>query len=142
MVKLDEGQDKGGKTFDFLGFTQYMGSSRKGKRILKRRTSKKKLRLALIKVNEWMRTNRHKSVKWLIPALNLKLRGYYGYYGITFNSRQLAVYYLKVKRMLHKWLNRRGGKASWIWASYSKLVEVYMPLLNPKIYHSYQLAKL
>lgn len=141
LAKLDEGQDKGGKTFDFLGFTHYIGWSRKGKRILKRKTSKKKLRLALIKMNEWIRSNRHQPVKWLISELNLKLRGYYGYYGITFNFRQIKVYFLKVKRMLHKWLNRRGGKASWIWTRYAKLVDVHLPLLKPKIYHSSLLAK-
>lgn len=141
LVKLDEEQDKGGKTFDFLGFTHYMSTSRKGKRILNRRTSKKKLRVALIKMNDWMRRNRHKPVKWVISELNLKLRGYYGYYGVTFNYRQMMVYYLKVKRMLHKWLNRRGGKTSWSWVRFSMLVERHIPLLKPKIYHSYQLAK-
>lgn len=141
LVKLDEEQEEGGITFDFLGFTHYMSASRKGKRILKRKTSKKKLRLALIKMNDWIRTNRHKPVKWLIRALNVKLRGYYGYYGVTFNSRQMMVYFRKVKRMLHKWLNRRGGKASWNWIRYSKLVDVLTPLLKPKIYHSSLLAK-
>lgn len=141
LVKLDEKQEGGRKTFDFLGFTHYMSNSRKGKRILKRKTSKKKLRLALIKMNDWIRTNRHKTVKWLISELNLKLRGYYGYYGVMFNSRQIMVYYRKVMRMLHKWLNRRGGKASWNWTRYVKLVYVHLPLLKPKIYHSSLLAK-
>jgi len=35
------GQKK--KTFDFLGFTHYMGKSLKGRRVLKRKTSSKKL---------------------------------------------------------------------------------------------------
>lgn len=141
LIKLDNDQEKGGKTFDFLGFTHYMSESQKGMRVLKRKTSKKKLNMALVKMNQWIRTNRHKTVRWLMIKLNIKLRGYYEYYGITFNSRQIMVYYHKVKRMLHKWLNRRGGKTSWNWTRYARLVEEYQPLLKPKIYHSSLLAK-
>ncbi len=141
LIKLDDEQEEGGKTFDFLGFTHYMSSSLKGNRVLKRKTSKKKLKVALVKMNQWIRTNRHKTVGWLIDKLNVRLRGHYNYYGITFNSRQIRVYYHKVKRMLHKWLNRRGGKTAWNWARYAKLVDEYQPLLKPKIYHSSLLAK-
>jgi group II intron reverse transcriptase/maturase len=45
---------KGSKpgSFDFLGFTHYMGRSRKGKWILKRKTSSKKLRMSLQRVQK------------------------------------------------------------------------------------------
>lgn len=137
LIELDEGNDKGNKTFDFLGFTHYMSFSRKGHRILKRKTSRKKLKMALTKMNLWLKVNRHKSVKVLIYKVNLKLKGYYGYYGITFNSRSIRVYYHQVKRMLFKWLNRRGGRR-WYWQEYSKIVDTYFPLLRPRIYHSFR----
>ena len=83
-------------TFDFLGFTHYMGKSRKGKWILKRKTSKKKLKASLQRLNQWMKVNRHKPVAIYRRSqpkaaslsnheLNRKLQGHYGYYGITFN---------------------------------------------------------
>jgi len=53
--------------------------------------------------------------KELISALNVKLRGHYNYYGITFNSIGIISYYEQVKRCLYKWLNRRGGKPVWNW---------------------------
>lgn len=141
LIELDKG-DKGGKRgFDFLGFTHYMGKSRKGKPILKRKTSSKKLRMSLKKVYDWIKANRHMPIKDLIKALNRKLRGYYEYYGITFNSGSLQVYYNQVARMLHKWLNRRGGKRKLNWVRYTKLIKVWLPLLVPKIYHSYLGAK-
>ena len=134
-------QDTEKRGFDFLGFTHYMSKSREGKPILKRKTSSKKLRLSLNKMHDWIKANRRIPIKELINELNQKLRGYYEYYGITFNSRSLKQYYLQVVRMLYKWINRRGGK--WlIWEKYSKLVRNWCPLLRPKIYHSYQLAKL
>ena len=56
--KGQPGQEK--KTFDFLGFTHYMGISRKGKRILKRKTSSKKLNASLKRMSEWIKLSRHK----------------------------------------------------------------------------------
>lgn len=142
LVEVSKGE-KGekGKTFDFLGFTHYLGKSRKGRPILKRKTSSKKLRMSLKKIYDWIKENRHEPIQDLIEALNRKLRGYYEYYGITFNSRSLQKYYLEVRRMLHKWLNRRGGKRKLNWERYSMLVKVWQPLLVPKIYHSYLRAK-
>ena len=44
-------------TFDYLGFTHYWGRSRTGKARLKRKTSKKRLRRALVEINAWLRQN-------------------------------------------------------------------------------------
>ena len=137
LIKLDSEDD----TFDFLGFTHYMGKSLKGNPVLKRKTSSKKLRASLIGMNQWMRENRHDEVIHIIKDLNRKLRGYYEYYGITFNGKVLNAYYDRTKKMLHKWLNRRGGKHKLSWEKYSQYVEQWHPLLKPKIYHSYILAK-
>lgn len=137
LIELRAGKKQPGHTFDFLGFTHYMGTSRKGKSILKRKTSSKKMSASLKRMDEWIKENRHIGVKDLIERLNQKLRGYYGYYGITFNRRKLNSYYEQTKRKLHKWLNRRGGKQRWDWEKFTKLTTEWMPLLKPKIYHSY-----
>jgi len=144
LIDLGEEGQKGQpkKTFDFLGFTHYMGKSRKGKRILMRKTSSKKLNASLLRMEEWIKLNRHKlPLPRLIAELNQKLRGHYGYYGITFNGRRIRSYYQRTKRMLHKWLNRRGGKRVWTWEKITKLTMEWIPLEKPRIYHSYQIAK-
>jgi group II intron reverse transcriptase/maturase len=141
LVEVGKGKQGDKGTFDFLGFTHYLGRSRKGKSILKRKTSSKKLRMSLKKIYDWIKANRHDPIKDIIKALNRKLRGYYEYYGITFNRRSLQVFYNQVVRMLYKWLNRRGGKRKLIWERYSKLIKDWLPLLVPKIYHSYLRAK-
>jgi RNA-directed DNA polymerase len=51
MVNLNN-PERGNRSFDFLGFTHYMGKSRKGKPVLKRKTSKKKYSNALNNMNE------------------------------------------------------------------------------------------
>ena len=135
VVNLNK-SDKGNRSYDFLGFTHYIGRSRKGKSILKRKTSKKKLTNSINSTENWIKRNRHNKLKEIIYGLNAKLRGHYNYYGIKFNYQSLANFYHTVKALLQKWLNRRGGKPIWHWERFNMLVNQWLPLLRPKIYHS------
>jgi len=141
IVNLNSKREEGERSFDFLVFTHYIGKSQKGKRILKRKTSSKKLTMALSKVQDWIKHNRVSNLKELIFDLNRKLQGHYSYYGITFNYRGINSYFEQVKRFLHKWLNRRGGRPTWNWERFVKLITEWLPLFKPKIYHSYFAAK-
>jgi len=125
-----------GNTFDFLGFTFYWGVSRKGNLVLKHKTSSKGFTKAVNKFTAWMKVNRHTKIKVLIAQINVKLRGHYEYFGITFNSRSINKFYTTVKRVIFKWLNRRGGK-NHNWIYFTRLVDHWLPLIKPKIYHSY-----
>ena len=138
LIELEEQKGQQSRTFDFLGFTHYMSKSRKGKHILKRKTSSKKLKASVKRMYGWIKLNRQGQIGGIIVELNRKLRGYYEYYGITFNSRSLNSYYEQTKSMLYKWLNRRGGKRVWNWEKFNKLINEWLPLLKPHIYHSYQ----
>src|ERR1044071_3403244 len=46
--------------FDFLGFEFRWEASRKGRPIVKRRTSRKKLQASVRRFGEWIKANRHK----------------------------------------------------------------------------------
>ena len=140
LINLDSKRGEGQRSFDFLGFTHYLGKSQKGKVILKRKTSSKKTRASLHRIQEWIKYS-NLGTRELILALNVKLRGHYNYYGISFNSKGLSNFYYWVKRILHKWLNRRGGKPVWNWERFSKLITEWIPLLTPRLYHSYLTAK-
>jgi hypothetical protein len=109
--------------------------------VLKRKTSSKKFTLALTNTYDWIKQNRHIKFKELIKQLNLKLRGHYNYYGISFNSKGIECYYYQVVRILHKWLNCRGGKSVWNWDRINKFILNKELLLKPKIYHGYLSAK-
>jgi RNA-directed DNA polymerase len=137
LVELEEKDGQKPKTFDFLGFTHYWGKSRRGKRILKRKTSSKKFRMSLKRMDGWLKENRHRKEREIIRGVNQRLRGHYEYYGITFNSKKIHDYYEQTKRRLHFWLNRRGGKRRWNWEKYVKLIDEWNPLLRPRIYHSF-----
>jgi len=137
FIDLYSKSGEGDRSFDFLGFTHYIGKSLKGKPVLKRKTSSKKFTNAITKTEKWIREHRHLEIKQLMKELNVKMRGHYNYYGITFNSGGIRNFYEQVKRRLHKWLNRRGGKQVWIWDRFVLLVTKWLPLLHPKIFHSY-----
>jgi RNA-directed DNA polymerase len=137
FIDLYSKSGEGDRSFDFLGFTHYIGKSLKGKPVLKRKTSSKKLTNALSRTEKWIKENRHLEIKLLMKELNVRMRGHYNYYGITFNSRGVLRFYEQVKRRLHKWLNLRGGKLIWNWERFVLLINKWLPLLRPKIFHSF-----
>jgi group II intron reverse transcriptase/maturase len=136
MIDLKSKRGCTGRSFDFLGFTHFLAKSQKGHMVLKRKTNKEKLTKAIVKIGHWIKQHRHMKLQKLIAELNIKLRGHYSYYGITFNSKGINSFFDQVKRLLFKWLNRRGGKQIY-WVYYSMLVNKWLPLFKPRIYHSY-----
>jgi group II intron reverse transcriptase/maturase len=141
LIDLENESGKGERGFDFLGFTHYKGIGRKGTPVVKRKTSRKKLTKSITQTEKWIKENRHRRLKELMTELNVKMRGHYNYYGITFNNRGITCFYIQIRRRLHKWLNRRGGKTIWTWEKLVSLIEKWYPLLRPKLYHGLNLAK-
>ena len=141
LIDLNSQRGESGRSFDFLGFTHFLGKSRKGFKVLKRKTSSKRLTRAVVNISKFIKSNRHLKLRDLIAAVNIKLRGHYSYYGITFNYYSLSCFRVQVIRSLFKWLNRRGGKRKWNWGTFTCLVEQWYPLVKPLIYHSYESTK-
>jgi len=123
-------------TFNFLGFTHFCGTSRRGKFIVGRKTSRKKFRMKCKEMNDWLRKIRNfKKAKEWWPVLQAKLRGHYQYYGVSGNMRSLRRFYSLTLRMTLKWLNRRSQRKSFSWERFYKYLEHY-PLPRPKIVHN------
>jgi group II intron reverse transcriptase/maturase len=132
-----DGKPHGGKpqTFDLLGFTHFWGTSRKGKPAVMRKTMKSRLARGLQKIEQWCRENRHKPICEQWRKLCEKLRGHYGYYGITGNARSIGLFLYNVRRSWHRWLNRRSDRGSFTWEKFNLLLKRYT-LPFPKIVHS------
>ena len=124
-------------TFDFLGFTHYIGVSRQGKFKLSRKTSKKGMRRSLVAMNKWLA-----SICSALPIkewwrlLAVKLQGHYAYYGVSENSRGIRLYYWRVLGMVYKWLNRRSQKSSMNWEGFQRYL-VKFPLPKPRLVHMF-----
>jgi RNA-directed DNA polymerase len=132
----DDGHGAKPETFGFLGFTHYWGYSRKGKRVVKRKTEAKRFRRALLRIKEWCRDHRHERVREQHTALSRKVQGHYGYYGLTGNARWLYSFLTEVERIWRKYLDRRGQRRSMPWERFQLLKREY-PLPKPRVVHSY-----
>lgn len=137
LVKFSKAKESHGEKqegFDFLGFTFYLGRSLRGKVIPKVKTSGKRLRSKLKKVNDWARGIRNrKTLGEIWKIFRTKLQGHVQYYGVSFNSRSVLIFLEAAKRILFKWLNRRSQRKSFDWDKF-RLYTARLPLPRVKIY--------
>ena len=122
------------ETFDFLGFTLYCSTDRMNRFFrCKVKTSKKKYRAKLLAIKEWIKRNRNMPVSRLIAKLNQGLIGYYAYYGVTDNMRELNSFINEVKWLLFKWLNRRSQRRSYTIKEFFDGLLKSCPIAAPRI---------
>lgn len=121
-------------TFDFLGFTHYWARTRAGRYMVLRKTQRRRTvrKLKELRENLWWRM--HRPVRDQHAWLCAVLRGHYGYYGITGNSRSLALFYRQVCRAWRHVLRRRSQKRRMTWTHFNQLMQVF-PLPLPHIVH-------
>ena len=134
--KRDAGQGIRQGTFDFLGFTFYLGISRNGKYIIpKLKSSGKRIKSKLKKVTVWMRKIRSR-----YPLLKIwrifcsKLRGHIQYYGVSYNAKWVEIFIHKAKRIFFKWINKRSQRKSFNWDKFDLFVRRF-PTPKVKVYH-------
>jgi RNA-directed DNA polymerase len=127
-----KGQKRG--SFDLLGFTHFWAKSQKGPWVLKRKTMTTRLSRALRDISSWCQKHRHWKVADQHAALSRKLRGHDAYYGITGNSRALAVLRHWTRRIWKKWLGRRSNRP-WTWEKMERLLARF-PLPPARAIHS------
>lgn len=128
----DEGDGPG--SFELLGFNHHWALSRKGNWYVQRTTMRSRFTRALAAVREWCRTHRHRPLAEQCRALGQKLRGHFGYYGITGNSDALGRFAYEVKRTWHKWLSRRSQRPM-NWERFNLLLN-HHSLPPPRVVHS------
>jgi group II intron reverse transcriptase/maturase len=136
---FEEGNGKGAAgpspgSFDLLGFTHFWARSRKGRWVIKQKTARGRFGRALKRVAEWCRRALHRPLREQQQDLNQKLRGHYGYYGITGNSKALVRFRNEVHKVWHKWLGRRSQRTM-NWERFNKVVKRFQ-LSLPIAIHS------
>ena len=125
------------ESFDFLGFTYYIGKTRGGAFKVGMKTSRKKLNAKLKEMTQWIKTVRNLlPLKDLWKTLKAKLSGHFQYFGVSGNYREIRTYHNRVLAIILKWLNKRSQKKSFSWKTYGKYLEKY-PLPKPKIHHDF-----
>jgi RNA-directed DNA polymerase len=127
--------DGGAGTFDFLGFTFYLGKSKRGHYTPRLRTSRKRFTSKLKRVNTWMRDRR--SLFKLVDlwrALRQKLAGHIAYFAVSFNLDRVGAFVHHATQIFFRWLNRRGGRRKTSWEKFQLLMQRF-PLPQIRIRH-------
>ena len=135
-TRPDRHRGAGPGTFDLLGFTHHFGLTRNGKWVVKQRTAKDRFSRALHRIREGCREHRHDPRVTQQKSLGQKLRGHYGYYGISSNYPALDRFYRETRHAWRKWLSRRSNTGYVDWDRMAALLERF-PLPQPRVVHRY-----
>jgi group II intron reverse transcriptase/maturase len=119
------GVGDGPGTFDLLGFTHCWSKARSGKWVVRQRTAKDRFRRAIKRVATWCREHRHDPIRAQHNALGQKLRGHFGYFGITGNYEGISRFFFATKAVWRYWPNRRSLRASMPWPRMQRLLKRY-----------------
>mgnify|MGYP001560287063 FL=1 len=135
-------QDKGPKpeTFDFLGFTHYWSKSRQGRWVIRRKTMRKRFTRGLKAISQGCRENLHEPLLKQVEQLGRKLKGHFGYYGLTGNFASLQRFRWEVIKIWRQWLARRGDPQGMSWERMNRWLDFfYIP--EARVVHSIYAAK-
>jgi len=117
-------------TFDFLGFTHYVGKSRRGRFVLGRRSQRTRIAKKLKEVSDRLSALRVKGGRAMMDYAKRHLRGHLAYYAVSGNARSIRTYAYRISRLLFKRLNQRSQRRSVAWDRFGKILSGWMPSLR------------
>ena len=119
------------ESFDFLGFTFFIGNTAKGYPVPMVKTSSKKFNAKLKRMKEWCKKYRNTyKMADLWRFLCRKLIGHVNYFGVSFNNRMVGRFIRRSTREFFKWMNRRSQKRSMNWEKFNLFLFTFPP---PKV---------
>lgn len=122
-------------TFDFLGFTFYVGKTRSGKPVIKRKTKRKRLTAQIKFIRAELRKRLHEKPYDTGRWLRKVVQGHINYYGVPFNARSLNLFVNEVTKAWLWSLRRRSQRHNMNWKRFKFYAQHFIP--SPKIVHPY-----
>jgi hypothetical protein len=116
--------------FNFLGFTHYVGKSRKGRFVLGRKSQRERIVKKLKDVGDRLSALRIEGGQAMMDYARRHLQGQVGYDAVSGNIRQVRTYAYRISRLLFKGLNRRSQRRSVSWDRFSEVLSSWMPSLR------------
>jgi group II intron reverse transcriptase/maturase len=123
------------QTFDFLGFTHCCGRTRKGKFMVLRLTSAKRMRAKLHAVKIELRRRMHRPMPEQGQYLRAVVTGHARYFGVPFNGARLRTFRYQIAGLWHRTLCRRSQSGGLPWRRMARLKAHWLP--TPHICHPY-----
>lgn len=118
--------------FNFLGFTFYSGTTKRGRYTAKLKTRRERLRRGVRKAHELCRAIRHEPLREQQKKLNRFLQGSYRYYGVSYNGRSIQTLHHRVIERWQFWLNRRSQRRDMPWVRFNEIMR-FFPLETPRL---------
>ena len=123
------------ETFDFLGFTHCCGKTRKGKFMVLRITSGKRMRAKLQVVKNELRKRMHQPIVEQGQYLRAVVGGHARYFAVPCNGARVQAFRFQVGRLWHRTLCRRSQAKHLSWKRMHKIVVHWLPPI--RICHPY-----
>lgn len=123
------------QTFDFLGFTHCCGRTRKGKFMVLRITSGKRMRAKLLAVKTELRRRMHQPIAEQGKYLRAVVAGHGRYFAVPCNGARVQAFCFQVGRLWRRTLCRRSQTKYLSWKRMHKIVAHWLP--SPRICHPY-----
>lgn len=123
------------ETFDFLGFTHCCGKTSKGKFMVLRLTSAKRLRAKLHAVKDELRKRMHRPIAEQGQYLRAVVAGHTRYFAVPRNGARVQVFRFQVARLWHRTLCRRSQAKHLSWKRMYRIVDHWLPY--PRTCHPY-----
>lgn len=110
-------------TYKFLGFVCYWGKSQAGYWRLKYKSRSDRVTRTLGELRQYLRDNISQDTKIVLRRVIRIVNGWTNYHSISDNRRAVNGFLHVGKRILFKWLNRRGGKRRMNWSKFNRLLK-------------------
>ena len=111
-------------TYTFLGFVCYWGKAGNGRWRLKYISRPDRLTSKLKGLRAYLRNNLNAPNTDLIFQQVIRVvRGWINYHSISDNQRRVGSYVQECRRILFKWINRRGRKHPISWDKFSQMMD-------------------
>jgi len=124
------------ETFEFLGFTHICARTHLNhKFVVKRVTSKKRMRKTLQAIKVVLNKRRHDPVVQTGKWLRSVIQGYFNYHAVPGNLKILSSFKREVGLIWLKSLRRRSQRSRLTWERFSKLLAIFIPPLRRR--HNY-----
>jgi hypothetical protein len=114
-------------SFEFLGFTHICGTTRGGKYLLLRHTSRKRMRAKLSTVKAELMRRRHLPIPAQGAWLASVVRGHFAYYAVPTNVSNLGAFRTQTTRHWLSALRRRSQRSRMTWPRLTRLADRWLP---------------
>ena len=115
------------ETFDFLGFTHYCTTTRRGRFRLGRKPIAKRVNRTLARIDEVLRKRWHHDIWEVGKWLGRVCEGWLNYFAVPGSSRFIRAFLRRLQRRWMRALRRRSQRACFDWRRLERMTEILWP---------------